>query len=243
MLQADGGTRRPSAEGSWRSTTPSPARGVAALAAHPLHSFCAAVSVGIVGGVPVLDLPYAEDSTADVDMNVVTIRPIAGGETRFVEVQGTAEGAVQPLRTACVARPGRARARRDRRSPGRDDRRATPLPQAVTANGHRRPRQLVCVPANPSKVAEIVGIVGGAIEPLPRPSGIPDVVEDAGTLVGNARLKAAAIAAASGVPGLADDTGLEVAALGGLPGVDTATYAGPGASTRTTGRNCSPPRR
>jgi XTP/dITP diphosphohydrolase len=100
----------------------------------------------------------------------------------------------------------------------------------VTAFGHRRPRQLVCASANPSKVAEIVGIVGGAIELLPRPSGIPDVVEDAGTLVGNARLKAAAIAAASGVPGLADDTGLEVAALGGLPGVETATYAGPGAS-------------
>ena len=40
-----------------------------------------------------LDLPYVEDSTADVDMNVVTIRPIGGGETRFVEVQGTAEGA------------------------------------------------------------------------------------------------------------------------------------------------------
>ena len=73
---------------------PRPARVAAgSIKAHPLHSFCAAVSVGIVGGVPVLDLPYAEDSTADVDMNVVTIRPIGGGETRFVEVQGTAEGA------------------------------------------------------------------------------------------------------------------------------------------------------
>jgi ribonuclease PH len=42
--------------------------------------------------VPVLDLPYAEDSTAEVDMNVVMLRPVAGGESRFVEVQGTAEG-------------------------------------------------------------------------------------------------------------------------------------------------------
>jgi ribonuclease PH len=41
----------------------------------------------------VLDLDYSEDSTADVDMNIVTIRPVAGGEPRFVEVQGTAEGA------------------------------------------------------------------------------------------------------------------------------------------------------
>ena len=59
---------------------------------HPLHSFCAAISVGIVDGVPVLDLPYVEDSAAEVDMNVVMLTPVAGGEARFVEVQGTAEG-------------------------------------------------------------------------------------------------------------------------------------------------------
>jgi XTP/dITP diphosphohydrolase len=100
----------------------------------------------------------------------------------------------------------------------------------VNTAGHRRPRQLVCASANASKVAEIAGILRGAIELLPRPADIADVVEDAGTLIGNARLKAAAIAAGSGLPGLADDTGLEVAALGGRPGVDTASYAGPAAS-------------
>ncbi len=100
----------------------------------------------------------------------------------------------------------------------------------MIAAAHRRPRQLVCASANPSKVAEIAEIVGGAIELLPRPASVPDVIEDAGSLVGNARLKASAIATSSGLPGLADDTGLEVAALDGLPGVDTATYAGPGAS-------------
>ena len=62
------------------------------LTAHPLHSYCAAISVGIVGGTPVLDLPYVEDSRAEVDMNVVMLRHVAGGEARFVEVQGTAEG-------------------------------------------------------------------------------------------------------------------------------------------------------
>jgi ribonuclease PH len=95
VLQADGGTRTASICGGFLALHDALARLVAAQAvkAHPLHSFCAAISVGIVGGVPVLDLPYSEDSTADVDMNVVTIRPIAGGETRFVEVQGTAEGA------------------------------------------------------------------------------------------------------------------------------------------------------
>ena len=95
VLQADGGTRTASICGGFLALHDALSRLVAtkAIAAHPLHSFCAAVSVGIVDGVPVLDLPYAEDSTADVDMNVVTIRPVAGGESRFVEVQGTAEGA------------------------------------------------------------------------------------------------------------------------------------------------------
>jgi ribonuclease PH len=95
VLQADGGTRTASICGGFLALHDALARQVAAgsIKAHPLHSFCAAVSVGIVGGVPVLDLPYVEDSTADVDMNVVTIRPIGGDETRFVEVQGTAEGA------------------------------------------------------------------------------------------------------------------------------------------------------
>ncbi|MEY4340248.1 MAG: ribonuclease, partial [Actinomycetota bacterium] len=62
-----------------------------AITTHPLHSFCAAISVGIVKGVPVLDLPYVEDSTAEVDMNVVVLGA-PGAEPRFVEVQGTAEG-------------------------------------------------------------------------------------------------------------------------------------------------------
>ena len=95
VLQADGGTRTASICGGFLALHDALSRLMAsqAVKAQPLHSFCAAVSVGIVGGVPVLDLPYSEDSTADVDMNVVTIRPIAGGETRFVEVQGTAEGA------------------------------------------------------------------------------------------------------------------------------------------------------
>jgi ribonuclease PH len=54
---------------------------------HPLTDSVAAVSVGIIDGVPMLDLPYVEDSRAEVDMNVVMT-----GAGRFVEVQGTAEG-------------------------------------------------------------------------------------------------------------------------------------------------------
>ena len=59
-----------------------------------------------------------------------------------------------------------------------------------------------------------------------RLGGLPDVVEDAETLVGNARLKAIAVCDATGLPALADDTGLEVDALHGAPGVRTARFAG-----------------
>ncbi len=90
--------------------------------------------------------------------------------------------------------------------------------------------QFVCASANPDKVAEIQALLVGIVDLLPRPAAIPDVVEDADTLVGNARLKAAAIVEATGFPAVADDTGLEVAALGGAPGVYTARYAGEGCS-------------
>ncbi len=94
VLQADGGTRTASVCGGYVALHDALARlvGSGRLSAHPLHSYCAAISVGIVNGTPVLDLPYVEDSTAEVDMNVVMLRPVAGGEARFVEVQGTAEG-------------------------------------------------------------------------------------------------------------------------------------------------------
>jgi ribonuclease PH len=93
VLQADGGTRTASICGGYLALHDALTRVVqhGSIKQHPLHSFCAAISVGIVGGMPVLDLPYVEDSTAEVDMNVVVLgRP--GDEPRFVEVQGTAEG-------------------------------------------------------------------------------------------------------------------------------------------------------
>ena len=90
--------------------------------------------------------------------------------------------------------------------------------------------RLVCATANPHKVGEIAGILRGLVELLPRPAAVPDVVEDAGTLAGNARLKAGAICAATGLPAVADDTGLFVDVLDGEPGVDTAYYAGPQAT-------------
>lgn len=91
--------------------------------------------------------------------------------------------------------------------------------------------ELVCASANPDKVAEIEAILGEVgVVLVPRPPGVPDVVEDAPTLEGNARLKAAAICEATGRAAVADDTGLEVDALGGAPGVVSARYAGEQAS-------------
>jgi ribonuclease PH len=94
VLQADGGTRTASICGGYIALHDALSRLVQnnVIRTHPLHSFCAAISVGIVGGLPMLDLPYTEDSIAEVDMNVVMLGR-ADGEPLFVEVQGTAEGA------------------------------------------------------------------------------------------------------------------------------------------------------
>lgn len=89
--------------------------------------------------------------------------------------------------------------------------------------------RLVAATANPNKVVEIEAILrdgGHRIEMAARPAEVPDVVEDGETLLDNARLKAEAIVAATGEAAIADDTGLEVDALGGLPGVRSARYAG-----------------
>jgi XTP/dITP diphosphohydrolase len=91
--------------------------------------------------------------------------------------------------------------------------------------------RLVCASANPDKVAEIAAILQPlAIELLPRPPGLPDVLEIGATLLDNARLKAVAVSEASGAPAVADDTGLEVEALDGAPGVFSARYAGENAT-------------
>jgi ribonuclease PH len=88
VLQADGGTRTASVTGAYVALADACARLVTQKGiASPIHGQIAAVSVGIVGGRPVLDLDYIEDSTAETDMNVVMN---SGGG--FIEVQGTAEG-------------------------------------------------------------------------------------------------------------------------------------------------------
>lgn len=90
VLQADGGTRTASISGAFVAVALGLARldRQSAFSGPVLRDQVAAISVGVVGGEPMLDLPYVEDASADVDMNVV-----ATGAGRFVEVQGTGEEA------------------------------------------------------------------------------------------------------------------------------------------------------
>jgi ribonuclease PH len=90
VLQADGGTRTAAISGAYIALHDAceRLRQRGTLATNPLREACAAVSVGVVGGTPMVDLQYSEDANAEVDMNVVMT---ASGQ--FVEVQGTAEGA------------------------------------------------------------------------------------------------------------------------------------------------------
>jgi ribonuclease PH len=88
VLQADGGTRTAAITGAYIALSAALRQLVTfgALKKSPIRDFVAATSVGIIGGTPMLDLCYQEDSSAEVDMNVVMT-----GAGKFVEVQATAE--------------------------------------------------------------------------------------------------------------------------------------------------------
>ncbi len=228
VLQADGGTRTAAITGAWVALADAVAdardKGLVAAAAEPLTGSISAVSVGLVGGRPVLDLDYPEDSTAQTDMNVVMT-----GDGRFVEVQGTAEGAGAAFDRAVLgdlldlATTGCARA------------------EPAAAGGARRPgsraagvtRRLVLATRNEHKVHELRQILSGLVDELGlevvgagEVEGAPDVAETEVTFLGNARLKAVALASATGLPAVADDSGLAVDVLGGAPGVFSARWSG-----------------
>ena len=86
--------------------------------------------------------------------------------------------------------------------------------------------KLVIASANPDKIAEIAIVLEGLAVLIPRPEGMRDVIEDGDDLEDNARLKAVAVCEFAGKPSVADDTGLEIDALNGAPGVYSARFAG-----------------
>ena len=250
VLQADGGTRCASITGAWVALFAACHRlqQEKRVKSFPLRDHVAAVSVGMVDGTPCLDLHYEEDVRAETDMNVVMT-----GLGGLVEVQGTAErepfsraelDALLDLAATGIASlvraqkqalgqaagggvdPGPAAASPSARPPSTS---ATAAPASGPA------RRLLLASANRGKLRELRAILEGLPVELvgldDAGAGEPPEVEETGdTFLENALLKARAYAAWSGLAAVADDSGLEVDALGGAPGVRSARYAGQGAS-------------
>ncbi len=233
VLQADGGTRCASITGGLVALRLACNALIAkgSLDRSPLTGTVAAVSSGIVGGVPLLDLDYSEDSTAEVDANVVMT-----GDGGLVEVQATAERT--PLSRAhldellALAALGieRLRSAQDDAVAAASPRLASPMSAPMSRPRPDRP-PLVLATRNRYKVDEVtrllapVGVDGRAAA---RRHQLPP--EDGDTFADNALPKARAAAAATGRPSIADDSGIEAEALDGRPGVRSARYAGLGAT-------------
>ena len=182
------------------------------------------MSVGIIDGEPMLDLAYVEDVRAETDMNIVVT-----GRGLFVEVQGTAEGApfdkreldaLLELGVAGLRRPARAAGRRShaRGVIGVPNSSSIPAPIAAGSSSRRtmrtRSRSSSAIVAATRPDLEVIGYDG------------PEPVEDGVTFAENALIKARAAAAHTGLPALADDSGICVDVLGGAPGVFSAYWAG-----------------
>ena len=218
VLEADGGTRTASITGAMVALTCAVDRLMreGKLLASPLRHQVAAISAGIVGSTPCLDLCYQEDSQAQVDMNFVM-----NEKGEMIELQGTGEGrafsrseldrlleygekGIRELMTAQREALGERAVHLC----------AKPVLLAATGNAH--------------KLKELQHIFEDSYTVLPMAAAgfTEDIDETGSTFAENAVLKAEAVCAATGLPAIADDSGLTVKALGGEPGVYSARYAG-----------------
>jgi len=218
VLEADGGTRTAAITGGYVALCLAVDRLIrqGALRESPISHQVAAVSCGVVNGQAVLDLDYQEDSAAQADMNFVM-----NGQLGLIEVQGTGEGSAfseddlqQMLRLAQAGIRQLMAAQREALGE-----RAYVIEQAQT---------LVLASTNQHKILELQQLLGQRYQVIGMKDAgfIGEVEEKADSFVGNAVLKAEAVCAATGYLTLADDSGLEVMALGGEPGVRSARYAG-----------------
>ena len=218
VLTADGGTRTASITGAYVALV---------LAIHklmrnglieqnPIIGQVAAISAGIVEDRPMLDLCYAEDSGAQTDMNLVMNQK---GE--FIELQGTGEGrAFTNIELASILDMGRAGIRSLMRAQR----------EALSGQGEwlLPAKRIVVATGNAHKLKELSDIFGGMVELVSMKDAgfMGDIVEDGDTFEANSAIKAEAVARVTGLPALADDSGLSVDALDGAPGVHSARYAG-----------------
>ncbi len=222
VLQADGGTRTAAITGGFVALCLAVKKLMdqGKLMDSPVKAQIAAVSAGIVGGTPMLDLEYTEDSRAEVDMNLaMALAP--DGTGRYVEVQGGAEGA--PFDRAgldALLALGEAGIRR------LAELQRSALGEAAEVIG-RKPKLLIAT-GNFGKLKEMRILLGGRFDVMSmKETGFDADVEETGeTFEQNALIKAEALTARSGCAAVADDSGLEVDALNGHPGVYSARYAG-----------------
>ena len=222
VIQADGGTRTAAMTGAFCALCLAVDKllSTGMLIDSPIVAQLAAISVGIVSGEPMLDLNYVEDSHADVDMNLVMLREKDGG-LQLVEVQGTGEGAsfsrkqldaLMDLGEAGIASLMDAQ----REALGEAQHVMDAKPKLVIATG------------NFGKLKEMKQLLGGLFDVVTmKELGIDIDVEETGeTFEQNALIKAEALMGLTRCATIADDSGLEVDALCGQPGVHSARYCG-----------------
>ena len=218
VLEADGGTRTASITGAMVALACVADRLVKEkkLLVSPVVHQVAAVSAGVVDDVPCLDLCYEEDSRAQVDMNFVM-----NEKGEFIELQGTGEGRAftkEELDTlTAYGRKGiEELMAAQREALGERQAAIAPKPLLLAATG------------NPHKLKELRKMFGDfyTVASMEDAGFFGPIDENASTFAGNAAIKAEAVCEATGLPALADDSGLEVDALDGEPGVLSARYAG-----------------
>lgn len=218
VLEADGGTRTASITGAFVALTCAVDKLIreGKILQSPIIHQVAAVSCGVVDDTPCLDLCYQEDSRAQVDMNLVM-----NEKGEFIELQGTGEGraytAEELSSLIAYGRKGIETLQQAQRDALSDRaRHIAPKPPLVVASG------------NEHKLRELQAIFGDYYTVVSmKTAGFYGMIdENADTFAGNAAIKAEAVCEATGLPTLADDSGLAVDILDGEPGVMSARYAG-----------------
>ena len=218
VLEADGGTRTAAITGGFVALCQAIDALIrkGSLKESPIRHQVAAVSCGIIAGIPMLDLCYREDSMAGTDMNIVM-----NEQFRFIELQGTGEEEAFSLnelaRMLSLAQSGIEQL---------FDHQRGALGDMAGVIGQQQ--TLVIASNNPHKVAELRGMLGDRFRLIGmKEAGFTqEVEEDGDSFADNAILKAEAVRNATGLMALADDSGLMVDALLGAPGVHSARFAG-----------------
>ena len=218
VLEADGGTRTASITGGFVALCCAVDKLIrqGKIKESPIVHQIAAVSAGIVSDTPCLDLCYLEDSAAQTDMNFVM-----NEEGAFIELQGTGEGrAFTREELSSLLALGE-----------RGVRELHALQRAALGDRARHiapKRTLVIASNNPHKIMEITQMVDDRMNVISmREAGFDQEIDENGdTFEDNAKIKALAVAKATGYCALGDDSSLAVDALDGAPGVHSARYCG-----------------